>query len=179
MRLDEIIFNSFSPFVAYYKRYFINNGKPWHRKEVDVFQFGYFYAIILTIYTIFLVFSTTIPFICPTALYFFVLKHISDGICLLTVHRQEIDSSGNIINKILNYSWIPVVIYNSAMISFFLVNSKYVPAIITSVLLITSILYSYFFHSKYIFDIYALHDKLKDYEHSKEKISNREINLWR
>lgn len=179
LRLDEVFLNSCSPFIAYYKRYFTNNGKSWHRSELDVFQFGYFYAHMLTIYTISLVFSTTIPFISAAALYFFSVRHISDGISLLSVHRQEIDSSGNIINKILNYSWIPVAIYQSGMISLFLVNRQYSPAIVTSILLVISMVYSYFFQSKYIFDIYALHEKLKVYEHTEEKISGREINLWR
>jgi hypothetical protein len=179
LRLDEIFLNSLSPFVAFYKRYFINTGKAWHRNEGDAFQYGYFYAQFLTFYTISLVFSTTVPFICPATFYFFIMRFMTDSVSLLTVHREEIDSSGNLINNILKFSSLPVYFYHACMISFFLVQTKYTAAIITVAVLVVSLFYGFFSNSKYIFDIYSLHEKLKVYEHTEESIPNSEINKWR
>lgn len=94
LRLDELSMNSFSPFITFYRRHFINNGKQWHRRETDIFQFGYFYAQMLTIFSIGLVFSSTIPLICLVCWFFFSLRHVVDFVILLTVHRNEMDSSG-------------------------------------------------------------------------------------
>ena len=179
LRLDEIFTNSFSPFFTFYKRYFINSSKQWHRNESDIFQFGYYYAQFLTFYTTALVFSTTVPSICPATLYLFTFRHFVDSYSLLTVHRSEIDSSGNLINSILNFSFISLILYHFCMMSFFLVKGKYTAAVITSVILIVSVVYTCLFNSKYIFDTYSLHEKLDMYEHQEEKISFTEINKWR
>lgn len=97
LRIDELVVNSFSTFIVYYKRHFVNNGKQWHRKESDVFQYGYFYAQMLTILSITLVFASTVPFVSIAALFYFVLRHISDYFSLLMVHREEIDSNGDMV----------------------------------------------------------------------------------
>lgn len=179
LRLDEIFMNSFSPFVAFYKRHFINAGKQWHKREGDCFQFGYFYAQFLTFYTISLVFSSTVPFISASTFYFFAFRHLIDGISFLTIHRNEIDSSGTLINSVLNFSCIPVLFYHFCMTSFFLIKEKYTASIITLSILIISIIYICYYNSKYIFDIYSLHEKLKVYEPTNEKIPYEEINKWR
>ena len=179
LRLDELGSNSLSPFVAFYKRYFINSNKQWHRTETDAFQFGYYYAQFLTFYTIALIFSTTVPSICPANFYFFFTRHIVDYISLLSVHRIEMDSSGNLINSILNFSFIPVLLYHVCMMSFFLVKGKYTAAIITSVIFLLSIIYICFYNSKYILDTLALHEKLKVYEPTEDAIPSNEVNKWR
>jgi hypothetical protein len=179
LRLDELFLNSLSTFVAFYSRHFINNGHQWHRKETDVFQFGYFYAQFLTFYTINLIFSSTVPFICPATLYFFALRHFSDATSLLTVHRNEIDSSGHMVNNILNFSSIPLIFFHLCMTSFFLVKEIYYAATITITILILSLIYIWHFSSSYIFDVYSLHEKLKEYEMKGELISHSEVNKWR
>ena len=93
-RLGDLISNRLSSFFAFYKRYFLNIGNPWQRRDKDIFQYGYFYANMITIYTIAVIFSSTIPFICYAGLYYFIIKHIIDMICLLMVNREEMDSSG-------------------------------------------------------------------------------------
>lgn len=180
LRLDEIFMNSCSPFVAFYRRHFINTGKQWHRKEGDVFQFGYFYAQFLTFYAITLIFSSTVPFISFATLYFFLIRHVTDFVSLLTVHRNEIDSSGNLINNILKFSCVPVIFYQVSMISFFLIKSHYTATIIAVCVLVISVIYSiWIFKTKYIFDIYSLHEKLKVYEHHDTEVPLEEINIWR
>ena len=93
-RLGELIANRLSTFFVFYKRYFLNIGNPWQRRDKDIFQFGFFFANMISIYTIIVIFSTTVPFICFAGLYYFIIKHIIDMICLLTINREEMDSSG-------------------------------------------------------------------------------------
>lgn len=93
-RVGELITNKFSSFFAFYKRYFLNIGNPWQRRDKDIFQYGFFYANMITIYTIVVIFSSTVPFICFAGLYYFVIKHVIDMICLLTINREEMDSTG-------------------------------------------------------------------------------------
>ena len=180
LRISEISSNTFSPFVAFYKRYFANIGKYWHRKEGDVFEYGYSYAQYLTFYSISLLFSSTVPFICIAGLYFFSMRHITDFISLLMVHGNEIDSSGNLINSILKYTILPIILYHISMTSFFFIKLKYTAAIITLIILVISIVYFFYsLNTKYIVDIYSLHENLKVYEHQNIDLSYIELNKWR
>jgi hypothetical protein len=111
LRLDEIFLNGFSAFVSFYKRHFVNNGKQWHRKEQDIFQFGYFYAQMLTMLSISIVFSLIAPFILIAAILFFLLRHYIDFISLLVVHRQEIDSNGDLVSLPFYYKKKYIMLY--------------------------------------------------------------------
>lgn len=102
LRLDELFINSYSSFITFYKRHFVNNGKPYHRKEEDVFQFGYFYAQMLTIMSISIVFSSTVPFVNLAAILYFLLRHATDFLSLLMVHRSEMDSNGCLVSSYTN-----------------------------------------------------------------------------
>jgi len=179
LRLDDICNNSLSPFFAYYKRHFANIGKQWHRQEGDIFQFGYFYAQMLTFYTICLVFSSTVPFILIASLYFFFLRHVSDFYSLLCIHRMEIESSGYLINKILNFANLSVLFFQMSYLSFFIIKQKYNDAIIILIIFIISIIYAFYTSDNYILDIYALHDSLKVYDNVDAGISQNELNKWR
>ena len=97
LRMDELSFNSFSTFVTHYKRLFVNRGKHFQRKDVDCYYLGYFYAHMLVIYSIVLVFSTTVPFISVAGLLYFYLKYIVDFVSFATVHRKEVDSDGYLV----------------------------------------------------------------------------------
>lgn len=179
LRLNEVFYHSISPFFAYYRRHFANIGKQWHRKEGDIFQYGYFYALMLVFYTICLVFSSTMPFILIAGLYFFVLKHLGDFYNLLCVHRMEIDSSGYLINKILTFANIPVLFYQFCMLSFFLIKQKFTEAFVVLGIFLISLFYSVYSSSRYILDIYSLHDSLKVYDSNVDGVSQNEINKWR
>ncbi len=179
LRLDEIFNNSLSPFFAYYKRHFANVGKQWHRQEGDIFQYGYFYAQMLTFYTICLVFSSTVPFILIASLYYFFFRHISDFYSLLCVHRMEIESSGYLINKIINFANLSVLFYQLSFLSFFIIERKYNDAIIILIIFIISMIYAFYNSDNYILDIYALHDSLKVYDNVETGILPNELNKWR
>jgi len=179
LRLDELFMNSLSPFFAYYKRHFSNIGKQWHRQEGDIFQFGYFYAQLLTFYTMALVFSSTVPFILIATLYFFSLRNISDFYSLLCIHRMEIESSGYLINKILKFSNLPVLFYQLSILSYFIIRQKFSDAIIVFVIFLISLIYALSNLDTYILNIYALHDSLKVYDNYNYGISQNELNKWR
>jgi hypothetical protein len=100
--MGEIISNKFSTFIAYHKRFFMNSGKHWIREEKDIFQYGFFYAQMMVIYSIVLVFSSMIPFISISGVYFFLAKHFVDFLNILTVHKIEMDSSGELVLLRLN-----------------------------------------------------------------------------
>ena len=68
-----------------------------------VFQYGFYYAQHLVLFTIVLVFSTTVPMISIAGFMFFGMRHIVDSYNLLTVNRKEIDSSCKVFQKILLY----------------------------------------------------------------------------
>jgi hypothetical protein len=180
LRLSEVFSNTLSPFVAFYKRYFTNVGNYWHRKEGDTFEYGYFYAQLMTFYSIALLFSSTVPFICIAALYLFSMRHITDFVSILSVHGNEIDSSGNLINSILKYNIFPVMLYHLSMTSYFFIKEKYTACIATLVVMILSIIYYIcIFNTKYIVDIYSLHEKLKVYEYQDQDVVHTELNKWR
>ena len=101
LRIDEIVTNSFSSFITFYKRHFVNNGKQWHRRETDVFAYGFFYAQMLTVLSISVVFCSTVPFVVFAGLLFFISRHVTDYLSLLVVHREEIDSNGNLVSILI------------------------------------------------------------------------------
>lgn len=179
LRTDELIFNSFSPQIVFYKRHFINTGHVWHRKEADCFLFGYFYAQFLVFYTITLVFSSTMPILSLVSLYYFIFRHFSDFASFLMVHGQEIDSNGKLVNHILNFSFISVLLFHLAMLSLFVVREQYNSVIALALIILMSLGYVIFFNSSYLIDIYSLHQQLKHYEHPQEVMTINELNKWR
>lgn len=187
MRMGEFLSNKLSTFMAYHKRFFMNAGKHWIREEKDVFQYGYFYGQMMVIYSICLVFSTMVPLVTVAGVYFFASRHLIDFNSLLTVHRVEMDSSGEMvraslifqINTALKYSNIPIILFQLCMTCFFFVNSKYLACILGASIFIVSLVYMIASHSQYIFDIFSLSEKLQNYEHSNSRISINEISKWR
>lgn len=180
LRFDELMANAFSTEISFFRRHFINIDYSWNRNEADCFLFGYFYAQLLVFYTICLVFATTMPIITLAGLYLFIFKHISDFASFLMVHGKEIDSNGKLINHILNFGFIPPLIYHLFMISVFLSKEKYNTAIGVGVICLLSIIYVFRFNSEYLVDIYSLHSQLSQYEKEKEKAEDSTvIDYWR
>ena len=102
LRVGDIVQNYFSPWLAYFKRKYLNDSAPWRRNEDDVFPYGFYYAYYLTIFTIVLVFSTTVPLITVAGAVFFGVLHVFDGYRILTVHLKEIESSAGIVSHRLS-----------------------------------------------------------------------------
>lgn len=103
VRPGEIGSTFFSPWLAHYRRKYINDSQAWRRGEYMVFQYGYYYAQHLVLLTIMLVFASTVPMISIAGFLFFGMRHAVDSYNLLTVNRKEIDSSCGMFQKILLY----------------------------------------------------------------------------
>ncbi len=98
IRFGEIVANYCSPWLAHFQRKYLNDSAPWRRQEDYVFPYGFFYAYYLTIFTIVLIFSTTVPLITVAGAIFFGVVHVLDGYRILTVHLKEMESSGGLVN---------------------------------------------------------------------------------
>ena len=165
LRLDELMFNAFSTQVSFYKRHFINTGHSWHRNEEDCFYFGYFCSQYLVFYTICLVFANFNPILPLVGIYFFLIRHFGDFASLLTVHLNEIDSNGKFINKLVNYSIVPILIFHIFMIFDCINHDKLTEAIIISFIMITSISYFYFtYDADYMMAIYSYNKQFDNYQ---------------
>lgn len=77
----------------------INRNNAYGRNEN--FQFGYYYALAVTLFSISVLFSCSIPLVHAFALIFFVSRYYLDTYTLLTFHREECQSLGQLITHIL------------------------------------------------------------------------------
>lgn len=92
---------------------------------------------------------------------------------------MEIESSGYLINKILNFANFPVLFYQLSMLSFFLINQRYSDVILIFFIFICSTIYVFCNLHTYVLDIYSLNNSLRVYDNNTMGISLNEINKWR
>jgi len=104
-------------------------------------MYGYHYAAMLTIFGICIFFSNTVPMVSLASAFYVGLKHLVDGLNLITVHRKEIDSQGQLIDATTNSALVFVVLYQLSMIAFFVISEKPLEALICSLIFVISILY--------------------------------------
>jgi len=102
IRPGDIVANYFSPWLAHFRRKYLNDSAPWRKKENSVFPYGSFYAYYLTIFTIALIFSTMVPLITVMGAIFFGAMHLVDGYRILTVHLKEMESSAGLVTSSCN-----------------------------------------------------------------------------
>jgi Calcium-dependent channel, 7TM region, putative phosphate len=126
VRPGEIVMAFFSPWLAHYRRKYINDSQPWRRREGMVFLYGFYYAQQLAIFSIVLVFASFVPIISITGFMFFCMRHIVDSYNLLTVNRKEIDSSTKMFQKILLTSQFAILLLQLCMMSYMAINN-YMP----------------------------------------------------
>jgi hypothetical protein len=91
--------NYFSIWQASFYRKMLNDSQPWRRNPGDTFQYGFFYAQMVTVYAIIIVFSTTIPLVAVAGVFFLSIRHVVDSFNLLTVHRKEIESTSEMVGS--------------------------------------------------------------------------------
>jgi hypothetical protein len=104
-------------------------------------MYGYHYAAMLTIFGICIFFSNTVPLVSLASAFYVGLKHLVDGLNLITVHRKEIDSQGQLIDATTNSALVFVVLYQLSMIAFFVISEKPLEALICSLIFVISILF--------------------------------------
>lgn len=104
-------------------------------------MYGYHYAAMLTIFGICIFFSNTVPLVSLASAFYVGLKHLVDGLNLITLHRKEIDSQGQLIDATTNSALVFVVLYQLSMIAFFVISEKPLEALICSLIFVISILF--------------------------------------
>lgn len=101
LRGGELTLAYLSPWLVDYRRKYMNDSHAWRRKPEFVFQYGYFYSQMLTIFTISMLYSSTGPLVIFVGCAFFVMRNLVDSYTLIAVHRKEIESKLSIFHKIL------------------------------------------------------------------------------
>ncbi len=112
-----------SPWLAHYRRKYINDSQAWRRREDMVFQYGFYYAQHLIIFSIVLVFASSVPMVALAGFLFFGMRHVIDSYNLLTNNRKEIDSSCKVFQKILLHTQFAILLLQLCMISYLAMNS--------------------------------------------------------
>lgn len=111
LRLNDLISSYFSPWLADYKRKYMSDSMPWRRPAHQTFQYGYFYAQMMTIFAIILVYSSTVPIITLVGALYLFLKHGVDSFNLLTMHRKELESKSEMFDYILFTGQMVLILY--------------------------------------------------------------------
>jgi Calcium-dependent channel, 7TM region, putative phosphate len=152
VRPGEISYAFFSPWLAHYRRKYINDSQAWRRKEGFVFLYGYYYAMQVIIFSIVIVFASTVPMVTVGGVLFFLMRHMIDSFNLLTVNKKEIDSSSKMFRKILLNLQFGLVLLQLCMISYLGMSGyRSGASFVTIVLAITLVVI--FLNNKNLFDL--------------------------
>ena len=57
VRIGELFKSYLSPWIAYHRRTFLNDIESWRKKERDLFMYGYFFAQMMAIFLITILFA--------------------------------------------------------------------------------------------------------------------------
>ena len=111
IRGNEISASYGSVALAHYIREDLNAKDKWRRKDIQIFQYGYFYALMIAATAIVMTFCSTVPLVIIAGGWFFVIKHCVDGYNLFFVHKIEVDSTGSLIKSVTTYILICILFY--------------------------------------------------------------------
>eukprot|EP00347_Sterkiella_histriomuscorum_P002304 403368673 len=142
LNAPDIFLSYFSPWLALEKRKIFNDAEAWRRKESFCFQYGFFYAQMMTVFAIALVFSSTVPLVTLAAAFFFGLRHYVDSLNLLTYFRKEIDSNGKLISTVTNSALMFVILYQLSMMAFFTIKKRDAEAMVVCFIFVISIMFA-------------------------------------
>lgn len=151
--------------MALQKRFYFNDSAPWRRKEDFCFQYGFFYAQMMAVFSIALIFSSTVPIVTLAAFLFLGLRHVVDCLQLLTYFRREIDSSGKLISTVTNTVLLLVIMYQMCMMGFFIIKKRPTEAMATCLILVISIIFTVISYE----EVYDLSKINLDIERSSKK----------
>ena len=96
----------------------------------------------MTVFSISLFFSSTVPLVTIAGCFFFFMRHLVDCLQLLTYYRKEIDSSGRLISTVTNSALVLVILYQMSMMAFFTIKKKDMEAMIVCFILVVSTLFA-------------------------------------
>ncbi|CAI2385080.1 unnamed protein product [Moneuplotes crassus] len=140
LRCGELMMNYISPWLVDYRRKYMNDSQQWRRKPDDIFQYGYFYSQMMTIFTISILYSSTAPMVIFSGCIFFFLRNITDSYTLLTVHRKEIESKLSIFHKILLCILMSLLAYQMFIFGYFYLNDAVYQTWFIGLILVMTIL---------------------------------------
>ena len=142
LRLPDLFLNYFDRKLICEKRQQRLILKNWQKDESENFQYGYFYANMVIYLIIVLVFSTTVPIISLSGIFFFLLRVISDGFELISAHRKEIDSGGELINRVVFCCCLGGLFFQVLMLAYYSVKKLKYNVFMMATLIVGSILCS-------------------------------------
>lgn len=77
------------------KEYEYLKKRPWKKVESSVFQYGYYYSLMITIVNAATIFSVYVPFLCFGCCYFVTLRFLSDSSEFIFLKGSEIAGDGS------------------------------------------------------------------------------------
>jgi hypothetical protein len=111
----------------------------WRRKDIQVFQFGYFYALMIAAFAIVMTFCSTVPLVILAGCWFFLIKHCVDAYNLFFLHKTEVDSTGGLLKSVTSYTLICILFYQVSMIGFFALSELRLHCFVLFMLFMVSI----------------------------------------
>lgn len=142
LRIPELLLNYFDRRLVCEKRNFRLKAKKFLVDESENFQFGYFYANTVIFLIIVLVFSTTVPLISLSGVFFLILRLVCDSLELITAHRKEIESGRKIINKVIIFCAGGGVFFEILMLAYYATNKLKYNIIVMAALVVGSVLFT-------------------------------------
>lgn len=128
----------------------------------------------MTVFSIVLIFSSTVPIVTLAGCLFFGLRHLVDCFLLLSYFRKEIDSSGRLISAVTNTALLFVIMYQLCMMAFFTIKKRETEAMVICMILVLSTLFTVISYEE-VYDLSKIDDEVDN-----NKIFNDEaFNKWK
>ena len=143
----------------------------------------------MVFYSICIVFANSNPIVQLAGLYLFMIRHFGDFTSLLTVHLCEIDSNGKFINRLINYAYTPILIFQIFMIFDCINRGKLFETLIVGLITVLSLIYYLcIYDSDYMMAIYSYNKQFDNFRSNnllgssnnikQAPISHNEIIKW-
>ena len=142
LRLSDLFLNFFDRKLVAEKREARLKWKNWLRDETENFQYGYFFANAVIYLIVVLVFSTTVPAVSMSGFFLFLLRLICDCYELISAHRKEMDSGGNLINKVIMCCCFGGIFFQVLILAYYSVNKLKYNVFIMAALIVGSGLFT-------------------------------------
>jgi hypothetical protein len=165
---------------------FLSRPKEWETGEDGTggveddwyFDIGYHFAFSITIFTVVLIFSASVPLIPLFGFLFFAFKYFIDKYNFLFVYQTEFQSRGNVGQSVIRYTTFSLVMFQAIMCGLFtsIFGRDFIIASI--ILLLGEILYMIIFRVFSLSDLKeALRELLKEQQDTHVQFSQEVTSL--
>lgn len=168
LNIPEIFYFYCNPFFAFESRKMYNDVAAWRRDETLTFTYGYFNSQIMTMFTICIFYSPTVPLVPMAAFAFVHIRHYVDSYNLLTYYRKEIDSSGKTIDYITNTALLIIMFYQICMTAYFAIHNRRMETLFCSIVFLISVFFSAISYED-IFDLARIEGVISSSVQQKQK----------